>query len=52
MSDYPNCKGSVNSLDLSYLLSKWDTTDFKANLDNQGKVNSLDLTTLLPNLGK
>jgi hypothetical protein len=52
MSDYPNCKGSVNSLDLSYLLSKFGSTDYKANLDDEGLVNSLDLGTLLSNLGK
>jgi hypothetical protein len=52
MSDYPNCKGSVNSLDLSYMLSKLGSTDQKANLDDQGLVTSIDLSTLLSNLGK
>jgi hypothetical protein len=51
-SDYPNCKGSVNSVDLAYLLSQFGSTDFKANLDDKGTVNSLDLSTLLSNLGK
>jgi polygalacturonase len=51
MSDYPNCKGKVTTLDLSYLLSKISTTDFKADLDNSGTVNVLDLSPLLTNLG-
>jgi outer membrane protein assembly factor BamB len=47
-----DCSGAVNSLDLSNLLSKFDTTDPAANLDNEGKVNSLDLGILLANFGK
>jgi hypothetical protein len=47
-----DCSGSVNSLDLGTLLSRFGSTDPDANLDDQGTVNSLDLGTLLSNMGK
>ena len=47
-----DCSGKVNSLDFSYLIAHYDTSDPKADLDDSGKVNALDVSVLLANFGK
>lgn len=46
-----NDNGLVDILDLSYLLSKWGTTDSKADINKDGTVGILDLSSLLNNWG-
>lgn len=47
-----NGDGSVGILDLSILLSTWDsTTDLRADLNSSGRVDILDLSTLLSKWG-
>ncbi|MEX0616986.1 MAG: Ig-like domain-containing protein [Candidatus Woykebacteria bacterium] len=43
--------GKVNIFDLSFLLSKWGTTDQASNLDGRGRVDIFDLSILLSNWG-
>ena len=47
-----DCSGKVNSLDYSYLIAHYNTSDPRADLDNSGKVNALDVSVLLANFGK
>ncbi len=46
-----NCDGLVNILDMSILLSKWNTSDTASDLNHDGKVNILDLSILLSKWG-
>jgi trimeric autotransporter adhesin len=46
-----NNDGIVNALDLSIVLSNWNTTSATADLNNDGIVNALDLSILLSNWG-
>jgi len=47
-----DCSGKVNSLDYSYLIANYYTSDPAADLDDSGKVNALDVSVLLFNFGK
>lgn len=47
-----DCSGKVTTIDLSALLSKFNTNDVKSDLDDSGVVNALDLFKLLQNFGK
>jgi len=47
-----DCSGKVNSLDYSYLIAHYNTSDPRADLDDSGKVNALDFSVLLANFGK
>ena len=44
-----NLDGKINVQDLSYLLSRWGTSDPLADLNRNGTVNTLDLSVLLAN---
>ena len=46
-----NNDGAVNSLDWSYMNSKWNTNDAAADLNDDGIVNSIDYSLLVQNLG-
>ncbi len=46
-----NCDGLVNILDMSILLSKWNTTDPTADINHDGKVSVFDLSILLSKWG-
>ncbi len=46
-----NCSGKVNTLDLSYLLSKFGIYDSYADFNIDGIVDSADLSILLSNFG-
>ncbi len=46
-----NGDGSVNVIDFSILLSKWNTTDASADLNKDGIVNIVDFSVLLSNWG-
>ncbi len=46
-----NCDGLVNILDMSILLSKWNTTDATADINHDGKVSVFDLSILLSKWG-
>jgi hypothetical protein len=47
-----NADNQINALDLSILLSRWNTTDTTADISKDGTVNALDLSVLLSNWGK
>ena len=47
-----DCSGKINSLDFSYLIAHYNTSDSKADLDNSGEVNALDVFILLANFGQ
>ncbi len=42
-----NYDGVINSEDLSYTLSRYNTSDYKSDFDGDGKVSSKDLSYLL-----
>lgn len=44
-----NHDGKTNVQDLSYLLSKWNSSDILSDINHDGRVNSLDLSILLTN---
>lgn len=46
-----NCDNQVNILDLSILLSRWNTTDATSDLNHDGKVTVFDLSILLSKWG-
>jgi hypothetical protein len=46
-----NGDGQINALDLSILLSNWNTTNAVADINKDGIVNVLDLSTLLSQWG-
>ncbi len=46
-----NCDNLVNILDLSILLSKWNTTDATSDINHDGKVSVFDLSILLSKWG-
>ncbi len=46
-----NCDGLVNILDMSILLSKWNTNDATADINQDGKVSVFDLSILLSKWG-
>jgi hypothetical protein len=46
-----NSDGHVNSIDLSVLLSKWDTADVNGDINRDGIVDALDLSILLSHYG-
>jgi hypothetical protein len=46
-----NQDGTVNAIDLSLLVSRWNTNDPDADLNNDGTVNAIDLSLLVSNWG-
>jgi hypothetical protein len=46
-----NQDGIVNAIDLSLLVSRWNTNDPDADLNNDGTVNAIDLSLLVSNWG-
>lgn len=46
-----NCDNQVGILDLSILLSSWNTTNAVADINNDGNITILDLSILLSNWG-
>ncbi len=46
-----NCDGAINILDMSILLSKWNTSDATSDINKDSKVNILDLSILLSKWG-
>lgn len=47
-----NNDGKINTIDLSYLLSRWGTPDSTCDFSRDGKINTIDLSILLSNYGK
>jgi hypothetical protein len=46
-----NSDGIVDSLDLSILLSRWNSADINADINSDGVVNALDLSVMLSHFG-
>lgn len=47
-----DCSGLVNSIDFSYAIAVYNTTDPKADLDDSGQVNAIDVSIILANFNK